>query len=312
MAQAAPPPGKDPLAASAGAAPAPARPPGSDLEFAYLVRRLRELSGLDLGQYKLEQVERRTRQWMQRRGIPSVAMLVRLLEKDADARKALVNYLAINTSQFFRDPAVFEALRQRVLPQLVARFGRLRIWSAGCSIGAEPYTIAILLDQMGQLGRHEILATDIDGDALEVARQGEYHDMHLMTVPAAVRRRYFTPAGPSTWRLAEAIRGAVSFRRHDLLRDPLPGEFHLVLCRYVLIYLTADGQQALLRRLVSVLPPAGYLVVGGPETVSQPGSLGLVRQEHCIYHKPETPPAPVPGPSRPAWNWPPQRTSSGS
>ncbi|HEY8486356.1 MAG TPA: protein-glutamate O-methyltransferase CheR [Limnochordales bacterium] len=279
---------------------------GTDLEFAYLVRRLRELSGFDLGQYKSEQVERRTRQWMQRRGITSMAMLVRMLERDAELLRSLVNHLNINTSQFFRDPAVFEALRQRVLPELLRAHGQLRIWSAGCSIGAEPYTIAILLDLLGQGGRHYILATDIDDDALEVARRAEYHDVHLMTVPAPVRQRYFTPAGPSAWSLAEPIRRAVQFRRHDLLQDPPPSGFHLILCRHVLIYLTPDGQHRLLQRLSGALWDGGYLVVGGPETVPQPATFGLQRVEHCIYRRV----SPGPPSARPApWAQP---TSRGS
>ena len=266
-----------------GAAPGAAA--ATSLEFAYLVRRLRELSGFDLSQYKLEQVERRTRVWMQRRGIGSVALLVRTLERDPDALRSLVNHLNINTSQFFRDPQVFEALQQRVLPELLQAHGRLRIWSAGCSIGAEPYTVAILLDQLGESGRHYILATDIDDDALAMARQAIYHDVHLVTVPEAVRRRYFQPQGPGSWAVDGAVRRAVEFRRHDLLHDPLPPPFHLILCRHVLIYLTPEGQRRLLGRLAGVLRDGGYLVVGGPETVTQPAAYGLHRQEHCIYRR---------------------------
>lgn len=255
------------------------------LEFAHLSRRLKDLTGFDLHQYKPDQMERRTRQWMARRGVSSMAALVRLLDQDPRARTDLINHLTISTSQFFRDPSVFAALRDRVLPELLALGQTLEIWSAGCSIGAEPYSLAILLDRAGQSGRHHILATDIDDDALEQARAGRYHDLHLTNLPEELRRRYFTPVGPGAWELAPSIRQAVNFRRHDLLKDPCRSGFHLILFRYVLIYLTPEAQQAVLMRLSQALASGGYLVVGGPEHIPRPDALGLERKEHCIYRR---------------------------
>ncbi|MBE3598847.1 MAG: protein-glutamate O-methyltransferase CheR [Limnochordaceae bacterium] len=271
------------------------------LEFQHFKRRLLAIAGFDLEQYKGEQMERRTRQWMQRMGIPTMAALARQLGQDASLRREFLDYLTINTSQFFRDPSTFEALRRRVLPGLLHATGRLRIWSAGCSIGAEPYTIAIILDEMGQGAGHYLLGTDIDDDALERARAGEYHDLHLTTVPVETKSRYFRPTGPGRWSLDPAIRERVWFRHHDLLRDPLPAGFHLVLCRHLLIYLTQPSQAALIRRLAGSLMPGGFLVVGGPEQIALPAEYGLERVEHSIYRrKPaDAPPAPGPSSARP-------------
>lgn len=259
--------------------------PAPSLEFQLFRRRLHERCGFDLGAYKTEQMERRTRQWMGRRGIATMAALMRLLERDERARADFLDYLTINTSQFFRDPATWEALRSRVLPELLAAFGRLRIWSAGCSIGAEPYTLAILLHEMGQAGRHRITATDIDEEALARARAGEYHELHLVNVPDALRRRYFsrTPAG--SWRIEPSIAAEVRLSRHDLLRDPYPTGQHLILCRHVLIYLTAEAQARLVGGLSRALTVGGVLVVGGPEQIGDPAAYGLERLGHSLYRR---------------------------
>ncbi|MEW6046752.1 MAG: protein-glutamate O-methyltransferase CheR [Bacillota bacterium] len=261
------------------------------LEFQAFKRRLRELCGFDLDSYKGPQMERRTRQWMERRGIPSMGALIRRLEADKKARSDFLDYLTINTSQFFRDPGTWEALRVRVLPGLLASFGHLRIWSAACSIGAEPYTLAIILDEMGQGGRHYLLATDIDEDALARAKVAEYHDLHLPSLPASSRQRYFTRTPGGMWRLDAALAATVRFRRHDLLREPYPLGFHLILCRHVMIYLTQEAQSFLLTHLAQALVAGGYLVVGGPEQIARPDEFGLERIEHSIYRRPPAGPS---------------------
>ena len=263
----------------------------TSLEFQYFARRLRDCCGFDLDAYKGEQTERRTRQWMARRGIPTMAALLRYLQGDPRARSDFLDYLTINTSQFFRDPGTWEVLRSRVLPELVASFGRLRIWSAGCSIGAEPYTLAIILDEMGQGGRHWLLATDIDEEALRRARALEYHDLHLTNVPERVRQRYFTRTGPTTWKLDPTLAATVRFRRHDLLRDPYPSGLHLILCRHVFIYLRPEAQAHLTEGMSRALVPGGFLVVGGPEQIGRPDLYGLKRFAHSIYRR-----EPVAGP----------------
>lgn len=255
------------------------------LEFQFFRRRLRECCGFDLDAYKTEQMERRTRQWMARRGIPTMAALLRKLREDPQARSDFLDYLTINTSQFFRDPGTWEVLRARVLPQLLAAFGRLRIWSAGCSIGAEPYTLAIILDEMGQGGRHWLVATDIDEEALARARASEYHDLHLTSVPERVRQRYFTRTRAGMWRLDPALAATVRFQRHDLLRDPYPSGLHLILCRHVLIYLTPEAQAHVIGGMSRALLPGGFLVVGGPEQIGRPEAYGLERFAHSIYRR---------------------------
>lgn len=272
--------------------PSGSKQPSPSLEFQFFRRRFLESFGFDLGAYKSEQVERRTRQWMARRSVRSMVALLRKLQEDPRARSDFLDYLTINTSHFFRDPDVWELLRRRVLPELIAGFGRLSIWSAGCSIGAEPYTLAILLDEMGQGGRHAILATDVDADALERAAAAEYQETHLGAVPPASLRRYFTRTPAGTWRLAPHVAASVRFRRHDLLRDPYPSGLHLILCRHVLIYLTPEAQSHLLENMARALVPGGFLVVGGPEQVMRPEALGLERFAHAVYRRTPLPGAP--------------------
>src|SRR5690606_34237356 len=126
------------------------------------------------------QLRRRVDQWLQRQGDANYFALLRRLRQDPDGRQKFVDYLGINTTSFFRDGQVFDSLEKLVIPDLARRPGPLKIWSAACSIGAEAYSVAMLLHEAGILRRSEILATDIDQAALEQGRSGLFSESQLM------------------------------------------------------------------------------------------------------------------------------------
>lgn len=256
--------------------------PAGDLAWTAFLRRFHQEVGLNLAAYKGAQLRRRVEQWMARHGELNYFTLLRRLRQDPEARRAFVDYLGINTTSFFRDPPVFAALERVVLPEILTRPGLVKIWSAASSIGAEAYSVAMLLAEKGALSRAEILATDIDQTALEQGRSGRYTEVQLVGLDPARRRRYFREEG-TFFVIDSELQRRVRFQALDLLADPYPSGMDLILCRNLFIYLSQPTQVEVTTRLVQALRPGGYLVLGGTEYISDPRRFGLKRVEFCVY-----------------------------
>jgi len=246
-----------------------------DLGYLYFKRRLLDFAGIDLNSYKPEQMDRRLKALMTQVGAKNYAEYARLLQRDQVQLKRFRDYFTINVSEFFRDPPKFAYLRDTVLPELLRRRRSINIWSAGCSYGAEPYTIAMILDQLSPFRQHRILATDIDERILERARAGDdYKDADVRNVPESYRQRYLSQNGES-YRVVEKIRKRVEFRRHDLLRDPYEVGFDLIVCRNVVIYFTEEAKDRVYQGFYRSLNPGGILFSGGTEIVPRARELGF-------------------------------------
>ena len=256
-----------------------------DLDWAVFTRKLHEEWGFDLTAYKQEQLRRRIGHWQERRSLRSLHDLLRALRKSPEERRAFLDYLWINTTEFYRDPAVFDALWHKTLPEIAQRASHIRVWSAACSSGAEPYTLAMLLHDLGCVGRYSILATDIDDEALQMAEAGVYPTHYLAKLPKKLAEAYTEPAGENSTRVLPQVRQGVRFKRHDLLSDRYETGFHLILCRNVFIYFTAETQQRVLKQMVQSLFPRGYIVLGGTETIFEPAQLGLERCGAGAYRR---------------------------
>ena len=242
-------------------------------------------TGFDLNCYKDRQMERRIRQIMQRENKPDYKLFYEYLAADAEARKNFCRQLTINTSEFFRDGKVFDCLRDDVFPQLLHNYPQgLKIWSAGCSMGAEPLSIAILLHQLNALGRAEIIATDIDENVLMIAQKGCFSFQYLSKVPEKLLKCYFEKEGRN-YLIKGMLKKAVVYQKHNLLTaKPLP-HCHLILCRNVFIYFTPETQNLLLERFSCSLRPGGFLVIGAAEYISKPGDFKLHKHQNSIYQK---------------------------
>ncbi|MCS7235325.1 MAG: protein-glutamate O-methyltransferase CheR [Armatimonadota bacterium] len=258
-------------------------------EYAALAHLLRKHVGLDLSAYRPEQVERRLAGALQRMGLRNVDELLVRAREDPAVLEELVDRLTINVSEFFRNPELFAVLRERVLPELRERFGALRVWSAGCSNGAEAYSVAMLLAEVDPRGAWSVLGTDIDRQVLAQAEVARYREEDVRHVTPARRQRFLVRDGDS-WRVHPSLRGRVRFRRHDLLRDPFGGPWHLVLCRNVVIYFTEEAKRALYRRFSDALAPGGYLFVGAAEQVTGARELGLEPVYPFFYRRTEEAP----------------------
>ncbi|MGH2518929.1 MAG: CheR family methyltransferase, partial [Chloroflexota bacterium] len=237
-----------------------------DLDYANFKRRVLERFGIDLGSYKSPQMRRRLRLLMERSQACTFTEYFRVLERRPDKQQEFQAFFTINVSEFFRNPLKFQHLGGQVLPGLLRERGALRIWSAGCSYGAEPYSVACLLGGCAGEPRHYVLATDVDERILERARAAaDYTAQDVRALPPGWLERWFTPTDSEHWALDAALRSRVTFRLHDLLRDPFEGDFDLILCRNVAIYFTGDAQRKLFQRLSDALRPGGHLFLGPSE-----------------------------------------------
>ena len=256
-------------------------------EFEVFRRGAYRITGLDLSSYKAPQMHRRLNVLLTRLKIAGFAEYTRLLENDAQRRQEFRDYVTINVSEFFRDSDRFGAFERDVLPGLLANLATLRVWSAGCSIGAEPYSVAILLRELGPGRAHRILATDVDQTILDRATAGTgYLAADMRNVGAERIRRWFVAEPNGRYSVGPVPRGMVRFLKHDLLRDAHPpGPFDLIACRNVVIYFTEAAKERIFQGLVNALRPGGVLFVGGTEAILRPLSLGLSVTSPGFYRK---------------------------
>jgi chemotaxis protein methyltransferase CheR len=253
-------------------------------EYNFIKYKVRKLLDIDLNAYKSHQMQRRLRTYLLRSGYPNWPKLFRALQDDLVALDALRNYLTINVSSFFRDSARFEYLQTSILPQLLTGRQRLRVWSAGCSYGHEPYSLAILLAEATSFfNRHVLLATDIDQAALTHARAGgPYTVKEMANVSAALRQRYFKrrddasrEAPRDVYYLIDTLKRRITFRSHNLLVDAFEDDFDLIVCRNVVIYFEPQAKELLYQRFYEALRPGGILFLGNTEVLSRASQMGF-------------------------------------
>ena len=242
-----------------------------DPAFEDLLEYLKHSRGLDFTGYKRVSLMRRVDVRMQMVGEESYRSYRDYLEVHPDEFVFLFNTILINVTSFFRDPESWQYLAETILPQIVDGKDdgeEIRVWSAGCASGEEPYTIAMLLaEQLGMDAygeRVKIYATDVDEDALARARQASYAPQALEPVPQALRERYFEQVG-DRYLLDNDLRRGVVFGRHDLVQDAPISRLDLLICRNTLIYLNAETQRHILARFHFALKDEGYLYLGKAE-----------------------------------------------
>ena len=257
-----------------------------DLAYAYLKRQISSLLGIEIDAYKGQQMRRRLENFIRTHAGDSPMPFLRRLSKDDGALQELRDMLTINVTEFFRDSPQFELLRKQVLPPLVAEGTRARLWSAGCSRGHEPYSLAIMLDELGAGDRSSIVATDLDREALKVARAGgPYTQSELRNVSSHQLRRYFTLDG-TAYRVASHLAARVRFRELNLLTDAFSRGFDLIVCRNVMIYFRPAVKTALLQRFFQSLAPGGVLFIGGTEALIGEEVGGFERLGGNFYRRP--------------------------
>jgi len=254
-------------------------------DFDVLCEGVRRLCGLDLTQYKRAQMERRVRTFVERRGhAPDLGKYLGLLRTRPDELDAFLDRVTINVSELWRHPEQWVTLAKHVLPRLAAE-GRVRIWSAGASYGAEAFTLAAVCRDAIPSATVAVTGTDIDRRMVERAREGLFSAADARGVPAALMRRHFSPEGDG-WRASAELRALVRFEVGDLLRvRPPAGSYDLILCRNTAIYFSEPVRDELHGRLAGALRAGGVLVVGATERVVSPRDVALTAIHPFTYRK---------------------------
>lgn len=243
------------------------------------------LTKIDLNAYKENQMRRRIDSLITKNNILSYDSYVELLRADKEKFQQFVNFLTINVSEFYRDPIHWKYLDTHIIPGLVHRFGKnLKIWSAACSTGNEPYSLVMACSRHIPLGQIRVVATDIDKQVIEAAQVGLYNEKSIAGVPADFKRRYFTKVGDS-YQISKAIKACVEFKEHNLLRDAYPAGYHLIVCRNVLIYFTEAARDEVYKKFNRSLVKDGVLFIGSAEQMINYKDLNFGRKTLVFFSK---------------------------
>jgi chemotaxis protein methyltransferase CheR len=236
-----------------------------------------DTAGIVLSEKKRAFIQGRLGRRLRVLGLSDFAAYCRLLEgpAGADERGNLINAVTTNHTSFFREPHHFDYLSKTVLPSVVGAerggSGRLRIWSAGCSTGEEPYTIAITLREQHSLLRGwdvKILATDLDTNVVSRAAAGIYDAERMATIPKSLRMKYFTDLDDGSAEVTDELSSMITFAPLNLLKDwPMKGPFDVIFCRNVVIYFDKPTQRRLFDRYAELLKPGGRMFIGHSESL---------------------------------------------
>lgn len=244
-------------------------------EFASFKKKIASLIGLNLFNYKNAQMERRIVSLMNRNNIYKIDEYYQLLSTNKEKLEEFTNMLTINVTEFFRNNDKFDELEHNIIPDLMKKHGSLKIWSAGCSCGAEIYSIAMILDRLNYLDKSTLIASDFDVNILNRAQKGQYTRFELGTIKPEYKK-YFQPLDDNgdKFQVDTKLTSKVKFERRDLLNGTFEKNFHLILCRNVVIYFTEEAKDKLYADFYNSLVPGGILLIGSTERIHNHREIG--------------------------------------
>lgn len=243
------------------------------------------LTKIDLNAYKEKQMKRRIDTLIGKNMCSTYDQYVALIRGDKSRFEEFVNFLTINVSEFYRNPEQWDILDKEVFPNLINKFGpNLKIWSAACSTGDEPYSLVMALSRHLPLEKIKIFATDIDKQVIAKAKVGLYAAKSIESVPADLKQKFFTEIGGS-YQISDSIKQRVEFKEHNLLKDPYPTGCHLIVCRNVLIYFTEEAKEEVYIKFNDALVKEGTLFIGSTEQIINYRELGYDRSKSFFFIK---------------------------
>ena len=257
-----------------------------DKDWGAFKQKLKAKTEIDLDLYKEAQMKRRISNLVTRAGMDSFVTYFDQVSKDKDEFAGFIEYLTINVSEFYRTPDKFSKLETDVIPDLLKRSPTLNIWSAGCSIGAEVYSLTMIMKELTPGKKHRLLATDLDVEIIAKAKKGVYAENELKALDPKRKEKYFTKTADGRFAIKDEIKQCVEFKRHNLLKDPFEKGFDLILCRNVVIYFTEEAKDKLYRNFFASLKPGGILFVGATEAILNARNMGYVSYQPFFYQKP--------------------------
>ncbi|MFQ3542981.1 protein-glutamate O-methyltransferase CheR [Halobacillus rhizosphaerae] len=254
-------------------------------DYVQFISGIYKKTGIDLSLYKEAQMKRRLTSLRNKRGHAEFFSYFEALGKDSILLEELLDRMTINVSEFYRNKKRWEVLEKKVYPYLLTRNRKLKIWSAACSTGEEPYTLAIILNQFIPLSHIEIIASDLDPLAIEKAERGVYPERSLTEVPTEIKTKYFARIGSSSYEVSKEIRRCVTFKKHNLLADRYEKNCDLIVCRNVLIYFTEEAKKMIYSNFSKSLSKGGIFFVGSTEQIFSPSKFGFQVFDTFFYKK---------------------------
>lgn len=248
------------------------------------VENIKNLTTINLFYYKQRQMNRRIDTLIKKEGFDNYDDYYNELKANKELLKRFLKHITINVSEFFRNYKQWDQLEKNFLPSIIKKDGVIKIWSAACSTGEEPYTLAMLLLKYLPPSKFKIIATDIDKDALKKAKEGQYSAKSIENIRDIVKREYFTQRDDYFY-VTEKIKSCVRFKHHDLLREGYPDNCDIIVCRNVLIYFTQEAKSIIYKKFAEALHDNGILFVGNTEQIVIPAQYGLSTAGTFFYKK---------------------------
>lgn len=231
-------------------------------------------------------MKRRIESLISRKGFDGFESFFKGMKQDEGLLRTFVSYLTINVSQFYRNPVQWENLENEIIPYLKKTFGdRVTIWSAACSTGDEPYTLAMLLSKYYSLDKIKIYATDIDDDVLAFAKEGVYAEKSLVDLPKAYLEKHFKKIDKGLYKVSDALKNCITFKKHNLLEDKYFSDVNMIVCRNVVIYFTDEAKDGVYRKFHKSLVNDGILFIGSTEQIIKSRDLGFDPLRTFFYKK---------------------------
>lgn len=255
-------------------------------DYEYFKKAVYDLTKIDLNAYKEKQMKRRIDTLITKNKIVGYDKYIAALKSDQARFDEFVNYLTINVSEFYRNPEQWKLLDKEIFPELIHKFGKnLKIWSAACSTGDEPYSLVMALSRHLPMNQIKIFATDLDKQVIATAKTGLYSEKSIANVPDDLKKKFFTKIGPS-YQISDEVKRRVEFKEHNLLKDTYQTDYHMIVCRNVLIYFTEEAKDEVFRKFQRSLARGGFLFIGSTEQIINYKDVGFGRKNSFFYEKP--------------------------
>jgi chemotaxis protein methyltransferase CheR len=253
-------------------------------EYVGFTANIKSKLGIDLNLYKEAQMKRRLTSLRNKRGYSNFKSYFEALNQEELLLNEFIDRITINVSEFYRNPKRWIVLEKEIFPLLLKSTSKLSIWSAACSTGEEPYSLAILLNEYFPETNFQITATDIDQNALEKAKQGIYSEQSLKELPAKLKEKYFSEQH-GLYTVKPILKEKIIFKQHNLLADSYPKNMDLIVCRNVLIYFTDPAKETIYHNFSASLKNGGFLFVGSTEQIFSPATYKMSLKDTFFYEK---------------------------
>lgn len=253
-------------------------------DYINFIANIKKKTGIDLSLYKEAQMKRRLTSLYEKKGYTNFRDFYEAIHRDKEVLEEFLDRMTINVSEFYRNAQRWEVLENKIFPELLAENKKLKIWSAACSTGEEPYSLAMVLSSHVPLSNVAVFATDLDTGAIERAKVGLYPERALKEAPRSIVQKYFVNEG-NYYQVKDEIKRTVTFKQHNLLDDRYDSGYDLIVCRNVMIYFTEEAKDLIYTNFSKALRPGGILFVGSTEQIFNPAKYEFESADTFFYRK---------------------------